>query len=223
MNRIKWLAAEWPAAMRTIGAKLKTISFVEDSLDGFFVERIRDDYVQGRYIEKFAYREVITDPFGNETVVDRTAYSSTDFTLFAHFPHIELLNPQRNTKGLVNRLLEVCNFKLVVSPIEADLLRWVATAQRALSQKVRVDSLQVSDVELQDGVSAKMLLKGDRDVRAAVDDIVCGRRYTLDKVQMKLNAAGKSVTVHIARNGTAKIPPDNTSELRVVLRASLPR
>lgn len=223
MNRVRWLNAQWPSSMRTIGNKLKAMPFSEDSMDGFAIERVRDDFIEGRYIEKYIYQEVNSDPFGKEEVIERTGYRSTDFTLFAQFPYIELRNGQRSIKEFVNKLLQACNFTLVVSPITVSLLDWVASFQKITGEKIVVDSLQVSGVALEEGITGKILLKGDRDVREAIDNIVGSKKYTLEKVQVKMTSGGKSLSVHLANNGTAKIPPDHISDLLPVLRQSFPK
>ncbi|WP_157380390.1 hypothetical protein [Burkholderia ubonensis] len=223
MNRVRWLNAQWPSAMRTIGNKLKTMPFTEESMDGFVIERIRDDFIEGRFIEKYAYQEIVADPFGTEEVIERTGYRSTDFTLFSQFPYIELRNGQRSIKEFVNRLLQACNFTLVVSPVTVNLMDWVSSFQRTAGHRILVDSVQVSGVALEEGITGKILLKGDRDVREAIDNIVGGKRYTLEKVQIKIDGVGKNLAIHLANNGTAKIPPDHTSELLPLLRQSFPK
>ncbi|WP_157378876.1 hypothetical protein [Burkholderia ubonensis] len=223
MNRVRWLNAQWPSAMRTIGSKLKTMPFTEESMDGFVIERIRDDFIEGRFIEKYAYQEIVADPFGTEEVIERTGYRSTDFTLFSQFPYIELRNGQRSIKEFVNRLLQACNFTLVVSPVTVNLMDWVSSFQRTAGHRILVDSVQVSGVALEEGITGKILLKGDRDVREAIDNIVGGKRYTLEKVQIKIDGVGKNLAIHLANNGTAKIPPDHTSELLPLLRQSFPK
>lgn len=223
MNRVRWLNALWPSTMRTIGNKLKAMPFSSESMDGFVIERVRDDFIQGRYIEKYIYQEVISDPFGKEEVNERTSYRATDFTLFSQFPHIELRDGQRSIREFVSKLLQACNFTLVVTPITVNLFDWVSSFQNALGQKILVDSLQVAGVALEDGVTGKILLKGDKDVREAIDKIVGGKRYTLEKVQIKLTFGGKSLSIHLTNNGTAKFPSDHASDLLPVLRQSFPK
>ncbi len=222
MNRVRWLDAQWPFSMRTIGNKLKGMPFSEESMDGFSIERIRDDFIEGRFIEKFAYQEVIADPFGKEEVIERTGYRSTDFTLFAQFPYIEIRNGQRSIKEFVNRLLQACDFNLVVSPVTINLLDWVASFQKITGQRIIVDSLQVSGVELEEGITGKILLRGDKDVREAVNNIVGRKKYTLEKVQVKLISSGKSMSIQLANNGTAKTPIEHTSDLLPKLRQAFP-
>lgn len=222
MNRVRWLNAQWPASMRTIGNRMKARPFTEDSVDGFAVERIREDFIEGRFIEKYAYQEINSDPFGREEVLERIGYRSTEFTLYSQFPHVELKNGQRSIRDFVNRLLETCNFDLVVSPVTVNLLDWVSTFQNSLGQKITVDSLQISGVELGAGITGKILLKGDKDVREAVDHIVGGKKYVLEKIQMKMELGSQRVTVHLANNGSAKVPPDHTSDLLPLLRRAIP-
>jgi hypothetical protein len=202
---------------------MKARPFTEDSVDGFAVERIREDFIEGRFIEKYAYQETNSDPFGNEEVVERVGYRSTEFTLYSQFPHVELKNGQRSIRDFVNRLLETCNFDLVISPVTVNLLDWASTFQNPLGKKITVDSLQISGVELEAGVIGKILLKGDKDVREAVDHIVGGKKYVLEKIQMKLEMGSQRVTVHLANNGSAKVPPEHTGDLLPLLRKAIPQ
>jgi len=220
MNRFRWLNAQWPSSMRIIGNKLKGMQFTEESIDGFAIERIRDDFVEGRFIEKLVYEEVISDPFGKEDTIERTTYRSTEFTLFSVFPHIELRNGQRSIKEFVNRLLQACEFNLVVSPITLNLLQWTDSFQKKVGTKVLVDSLQVSGVEISHGITGKILLKGERDVRDAVKAIIGAKPYTLEKIQLKIIFTEKPLCVHLGNNGTAKLPVDWNDELLQLLRQS---
>lgn len=116
----------------------------------------------------------------------------------------------------------MCNFDLVVSPVTVNLLDWAFTFQVSLGTKITVDSLQISGVELEPRITGKILLKGDKDVLEAVDHIVGGKTYVLEKIQMKLDMGSQRVTVHLANNGSAKVPPDHTSDLLPMLRKAIP-
>jgi hypothetical protein len=47
----------------------KTLSCAEVSQE--------DDFIEGRFIEKYVYEEVIADPFGKEEIIERTGYVLT--------------------------------------------------------------------------------------------------------------------------------------------------
>lgn len=222
MKRVRWLNAKWPVSMRTLGAKMKTQTFTSESFDGFVIERIRDSSIEAHFIEKLTYQETMTDPFGKEEVIDRIAYRDVEFKLFSDFPNIEIVNSQRSTKEFVSKLLELCNFSLTVAPVSVNLVEWVQAIQRQVQQKLLVDSLQISGLELEEGVNAKILLKGDKDVREAMQHLSAKKKFTLEKVQVKIPMGSQSVSVHIANSGAVKIPIDHFNDLLPILRSTLP-
>ncbi len=61
----------------------------------------------------------------------------------------------------------------------------MASFQKITGQKIVVDSLQVSGVALGEGITGKILLKGDRDVREAIDNIVGGKKYNLERYRSR--------------------------------------
>lgn len=223
MNRVRWLSAEWPLSIRTVGKRLLEMPFSEEKMHGFLIERIRDDHVEGRYVEKYSYEEVISNPFGCEDVVDRVGYRTTEFTLYSTSPQIELRNCQRSVKGFVSRLLEACSFNLVVKPPTVDLNEWISGLQAAMEQEVVIDSLQVSGVEIDEGVTGKILFKGVRDVRRASDTLLSGRKHVLDTVQFKIFEYNKVFVIQLNNKGTAKLPVLLPDELLRQLRETFPR
>ncbi len=222
MNRVRWLDAQWPLSMRVIGKKLIDMPFTEESMDGFVIERIRDDFIEGRFIEKYSYQEVISTPFGREEVLDRIGYRTTEFTLFDSSPHIELRNYQRNLKEFINRLLQVCSFNLVVTSPAVNLLEWITSLQDVLDRQLTVDSLQVSGVEMDKNIVGKVLLKGGVDVRQSMRDLLAGRKYILEKVQVKFVGLDRVVAIQLSNNGTAKLPSGPSSDLLRQLREAFP-
>lgn len=222
MNRVRWLSATWPVSMKVLGSRMKEYPFTQNSFDGFVIERTRDNSIEARFIEKIAYNEVTTDPFGNEETFERVTYRSVNFSLFSEFPHIEIKDCQRSTKEFVGKLLELCNFSLSVSPISVNLFDWVEEFQQHLEQSVYIDALQISGLVLEGGVSAKVLLKGNKDVREAVTRLAPNMHFNLDKLQVKVRMDQKSIPIHLNSTGAATIPSDFFDELLPLIRASLP-
>jgi len=223
MNRVRWLSANWPVSMRVLGSRMKDYQFTPDSFDGFVIERIRDNTIEARFIEKIIYSEITIDPFGREETFERVTYRSVNFSLFSEFPHIELRNCQRSTKEFVSKLLELCNFSLSVSSISVNLFDWVEELQQYIEQSLYIDSLQLSGLVLEDGVSAKVLLKGNKDVREAVNRLATNKNFNLDKLQVKVRIAQKIVPIHLNSSGAAMVPSDFFEEFLPLIRSSLAR
>lgn len=221
MRRVRWLGARWPVSMRTLASRMKEQLFTIESFDGFVIHRVREHSIEGDYVEKLSYQETVTDPFGNETIFDRVRYRRIEFTLFSEFPNIELRDAHRSTREFVSKLLELCSFSLSIEPVAVNLLRWADDFQRALGEKTVIDSVQVSGLELEAGVYGKVLLKGDRDVRDALDHLSQKRKFELEKIQVKARIGQQVVPIHLSGSGSARIPVDHWNDLLPMLRTSL--
>lgn len=221
MNGARWAIADWPVSIRTLGSRLKNLPFTADSIDGFAVERVRDDYLDATYIEKIAAQEILSHPFGKEEVIERIIYKRSSFSLFSDFPHLEIKSTSRSTRDLTNKLLEVCNFKLSLVVPNINPVRWIEFLVPSLESVPLIDSLQISSLDVEPGVTAKVLLKGTKDVREALDHVAQNKTYTLDKIQAKVMMDSRQTTIQLSSNGSAKFGDDHVSILRPALRAAL--
>jgi hypothetical protein len=201
---------------------MKASAFTQDSYDGFLVERVRETSIAARYIEKLTYQETITDPFGNEEMFNYVTYRQVAFNLFTDFPNIELWDAPRGIQTYLSKLLELSDFSLSVNPLQVKLMDWVEALNTQIAKKLIIDSLQVSGLELEEGVNAKVLVQGDKDVREALNRLTKNKRYILEKLQIKVPFDGKITPIYLANNGTAKIPEEIADDILPLLRISLP-
>jgi len=201
---------------------MKNIAFTEESLNGFIIERVRDTFINGRFIEKVSYQETLTTPFGEEQVIDRVLYRQLEFNLFSTFPNIELWDAPRSTQGFVTRLMELSNFSATLTPLSVDLLNWISNFQELVQGKVVIDSLQISGLELEKGVTARIQMNGEGDVREALSRITKGKPFDLDNVHIKLVRANDIVPIYLISTGGVKLHESYTEELLPMLRRSLP-
>jgi hypothetical protein len=221
MNGARWAIAEWPVSIRTLGSRLKNLPFTNETLDGFSVDRVRDDYLDATYIEKIATQELIVDPFGKEEIVERISYKRSFFSLYADFPNLEIRSTRRGSRDLTNKLLEVCNFKLTLLVPKVDPIKWIECLQASLESFALIDSLQISGLDVEPGITAKMLLKGTKDVREALAHVAQKKSYSLDKIQAKIIVDARQATIQLHSDGSAKFGDEQISTLRPALRAAL--
>jgi hypothetical protein len=222
MKRIRWLGAQWLTSLAALTSKMKANAFTQEKHDGFVVERVRDSFVEARFIEKLIFKETIFDPFGNEEVFDRISYRQVEFSLFADFPNIELVEPPRSTHAYVSKLLELSDFSLSISSLHVNLLDWLEELQTRVDRTFIIDSHQIAGFEIETGIIAKALLKGEKDVREALINFADGRPYILEKLQARVQLDRKVVSVHLANNGSAKISEEVFGDFLPLLRASVP-
>lgn len=221
MKRVKWFNADWPLSLRTMATRMRASSFTSESNDGFLVERSRDNMIEGRYIEKMSYQEVLDDPFGNKLSFDRLAYRQVMFVLFSDFPRFEMRDAPRSTQGCVSRLLQLCDFSASIAGLNVDVLRWIDAFSRETGRRVVIDSLRVSGIEIEPGVLARIVLTGSKDVRAALKDVARNRSYQLDRAQAEVQDGGRSLPVQFSATGSVAVRDEDFEELYPSLRASI--
>jgi hypothetical protein len=222
VKRIRWFAAKWPISLRTLASKMKSHAFREDSVSGFIIDRVRDNLVNGRYVEKVSYQETLTTPFGEEQIFDRVEYRQLEFNLFSTFPNIEFWDAPRSTQGYVSKLMELNNFAVTLAPLSVDLLKWVTTFQAVIHAEITVDSLQISGLEIEPDITARISINSNKDVREALQRLTKSKQFHLDRVQLKLQHEGRPVFIQMANNGSAKLEESILDEFLPALRQSLP-
>lgn len=222
MRRIRWFNAEWPVSLRTLAAKMRANSFREDSIEGFIVDRVRENLIEGRFIEKIAFQETSTDPFGEEHSFERLIYRQLEFGISSKFPNIELWDAPRSTQAYVSKLSEFTNFQMAISPLSVDLIQWTNSFEAALKGKITIEAIQVVDVELERGVTAKIFVTGDRDVRDSLKSIIKTKKYELERVQLRLSLNSSFIPIQLTNSSAVKLDEAFVDELLPVLRATLP-
>jgi hypothetical protein len=220
MSRHKWFRAEWPMPMRTLAKRLKLRSFGDQSRDGFVIDRVRYEFIEARYIERIDYSEKIVDPFGKELSFDRIEFRQCEFQATNEDPGLELIDAPRNTQGLVSRLAEVSDFKLAIGVVSIDVIAWATMFQKFAEISGIIDSVQLGALELERGIVAKVVIKGDRDVREASVALTKGRQYALERVQLRLQGNHRGV-VMLTNVGGARIDVDDPDDFVIALRKAL--
>ena len=222
MKRLRWLQASWPFSVRTLASKLREYKFGLDSEDGFLVERVRENFIEGKFIEKIAFDEIVRDPFGNEIKYDRLAYREVDFIFSAAYPQVEISNFPRGLQAFISRTSEATNFSTAFSSLKIDPFIWAEAIQKRFPRHFRIDLAQLSDLFVEENITAKVLLSGSSDVRTALEKFTNKRRHTVDKIQVKLEHEGSLLSLLLAADGTLRTLESTPTEVLDVARHALP-
>ena len=221
MNRYRWLKARWPFSMRVLAKRLRVKAFDGEQTEGFFVDRVREDFLDARFVEKIEYDDTVTDPFGVEASFHRVEYRSCEFKAAVTGPGLELVDAPRGVQTLISRLAEANDFALAISPLAVNVLDWAREVQQRLNEVGIVDSLQLGAIELASGVQAKAVIKGSVDVLEATQTLVSGRKHVVEKVQIRFTRP-KRLTMLLTNNGVARFDQEPSEDLLSIVRASLP-
>lgn len=203
MSRYRWFNAEWPISIRTLAKRLKAASFGEESSHGFVIDRVRDDYLEARYVERIQFTDTVIDPFGRELAFEHVEFRQCSFKASGTAPGLELLDAPRSTQNLLNRLAEASDFSLAINPFSVDVLAWAARFQSLAGIELIVDSVQLGALELETGITAKAIIKGERDVRSACARLTSKRKYAMEKIQLRFTDPKPGLII-LSNSGAAK-------------------
>lgn len=219
MNRYQWFKAKWPIPMAELAKKLKKFSFDENQTSGFILDRIRENFIEARYIEKLEINETVKDPFGKELVYNKILYKECLLRISDDSPiGLEFVNPPKGLQGLLSKLSQATDFMLTITPLKIDLLKWIDCLDNAIQEKANIKSIEITGLDLGYGVSAKTLIKGSKNVLDASNLLTTDRKYKLEKIQAAYNNFGNII---ITTNGCAKIEKDIYHENIKKIRNSL--
>ncbi len=221
MKRLRWYKVEWPSSIRELAKRIKLRIFDDESGHGFLIDRVRDDFLEARYVERVEFTDVVIDPFGKELKFERVEFRNTLFRASSSSPGLELIDPPRSVQALMNRLSEAVDFEVAITPAVIDVLSWSTVLQSAGGVVASVDSLQIGALEIEPGIVAKVLIKGDRDVRTACATLTSDRKFAIEKVQLRLAPPYRGTIVLSATGSAALSSEDSIEEFLVPLRAAL--
>lgn len=221
MKRFRWFQVEWPTPIRSLANRIKLRSFDGESGHGFLIDRVRDDFLEARYVERVEYTDVVVDPFGKELTFERVEFRQTLFRASSSSPGLELIDPPRNVQALMNRLSEAVDFEVAITPATVDVLSWSTLLQDVGGVSSVLDSLQIGALEIEPGIVAKMVIKGDRDVRTACAALTQDRKFAVEKIQLRLANPHRG-TVLLSSVGSAALSSgDSIEQLMQPLRIAL--
>lgn len=222
MNRVRWLEARWPISMRTLASRLKSRSFSNENNDGFLVERVRDNFLEGRFFEKVLFEESIRDPFGNESTFERLTYREVEFTFSTSYPQVELRKFPRNTQAFVTRTAEVTDFATTFMPVSVDAFSWADKIRAVYPKQFRIDLAQLSEVSIEENVFARIVLSSPQDIRSALGRFTNRRQHRVDRIQIRLEYADDLVSFQLATDGTLRSADALPAEVLDAVRQALP-
>ena len=122
----------------------------------------------------------------------------------------------------MSKLTELNNFSVTISPLSVDLLKWVDAFQSLVNTNVIIDSLQISNIELEPDIIGRFSISGHKDVRDALQRITKGKRFELDRIQVKLPYEDRTASLQLTNAAAVKLEDVLIDDILPALRQSLP-
>lgn len=220
MSRYKWYRAKWPISIQELGRQINLASFKEGANEGFVLDRLREQDIEARYIEKISVRESSLDPFGSPIEFDRVEYRQWRFRASSVAPGLELVGSTRGSLGLAYKLADLSNHRVAIKPINVNVMSWLKQFLAKTQFSGIVDVMQIGQIGLGRSVTARTIIKGKEDVGAAAAIFLEDKTHVIEKIQFVLNGEKKRyLTLSNTGGANIRLPdsPDAIIELRKAL------
>jgi hypothetical protein len=195
--------------------------FASQKQHGFRLEKARDHFVSGKYIEKYELQEIIKDPFGAVSTYTKTVFDVYKFTLSDEFPGLEIVDSPRRHTSLLTRISELSGFKISFSPLTINLFSLIEFLEKKLN-KLTLVQISCSGINLSPHCSAKIIVSGNEDVMEPLQNIKGDRQATVDSVNIRFEINNQHLECELYRTGIAKIQEGQEKEnFLVFLREGL--
>lgn len=215
--RYRWLKLDplGRGQVAKIATAMQAKPYIRDVTSGYSLTTVRSDCIEGTFTERLEYVEKILDPLGGELSVQRVEFRRTDFRIGTTYPHVELKNPARQVKPLLNLIAETLDFQVAVCAIEVSPLEWVKQLAK-LGEPVQVFRIRSGQFALSNEAQASVIVTGTSDVRSTLpallgkrvieaESVVCGWRSPAGEWRVELRSSGCANVVSAPLDNPAQV------------------
>lgn len=204
MTRYAWYRANWPISMQELGSRLQSHPFTADTDEGFVVERIRDHSVSATFYQKVSVTQERVSPFGDTTRVEEIIYHEVEFETSSIAPGLTLKNPPKGSQRFISKISEICRFDVSIGNVAMDVLRIAEMLKNEIDADGFIDTIQIGELKLSGGATAKIVIRGVDDVQNAAEQFV-RQSYLVEKIRLRLLGKYTGTAVVLGRGGVARI------------------
>lgn len=220
MKKVKWIVLNNRFTLTETIDKLNKDPFTESKGKGFIFEKIRDDFCQGRFVEKIITEDKIGSLYGDTTTVERIDYRSTAFSIDSKFlPIISITNPPRTLKPFAQAIVKNIGLGVSLEEIEISPFDWFENLSKYLS--LTIAQLDISQVQVADFALAKMQINSTHDLKQYFMKELRDKQSRLERLTASIHDPDHQGKLKLFRNGMAHIESKGEAGLIELLQINL--
>ena len=197
----RWFKAVWPGSIWDLAEKIKTHPYDGSGDEGFLLDRVRNQSLEARFVERRTYDKCVIDPLGSEMVNAQIEFNQFLFRAYGEYPQLELMGPPKDSQAFVTRFAEINGFEVSLLPITVDVLRWSAAIENLCGTEFAIKSLSITDLHIKAGVRGAVTLKGTENIANALV-MLRGKERLISKIEM-LSVDKDVFRLVLSRSGVA--------------------
>ncbi|WP_213732845.1 hypothetical protein [Citrobacter europaeus] len=202
--KTKWFNANYPAGLDKLYASIISSPFDSEKGWGFSINTYEDSFISSKYIEKIEVREIITDPYGNETEFEHFKYIQFNFWFCRTRNNKFLLiieSPPRSIKSFISNMIKLTKSDFNISNLTIridDFIKYL-TPQ---FEKVQVHKAKLKDLTFNKHTSGILELESSSDAIDEIRHIFKNAKFTIDKAKLNVKSKTGNESLEVNANGS---------------------
>lgn len=176
MKSYKWLKGSFPISISKVFDVLLLNKYTEETGEGYVLNKLRESYISGRYIQRKYQVIDVVDPYGNKSEVEVINYLSIFFTIFESKDwFIEIENPGRSITPFINSLSKIFGFGFHITELSMDLEKILTTLDIEFGSH-RLSKIEITNINLENKGVGSLIIKSEFDARDIINNDII--KYT---------------------------------------------
>jgi hypothetical protein len=219
--KTKWFNAQIPLSLKETHKALLEHNYKLGNNNGFEIIEYSDDVLSAKFIERIFIKEIVVDPFGNESLFETVKYSIFEFFIISFCKNnyiIKVLSPPRSMKCFINSVYNILGFGFFISPVSFDLKIFLDTLESLLNPtQLKVIKISASGLVLTETSSAKLEITSSKH---AYQDLFekFHENLSIDNIKISLRLNGVDGIIEVSKMGSISFSDEYDSEITKIVQ-----
>lgn len=209
--KTKWFNAYFQKSYDEVYDSIIHTPFKDDSGWGFRINHYEHDILAARYIERIEMKETITDPFGNETLLEYFKFIQFNFWLKREKGNNYLLSIEsapRTIKGFIANMRNTVSSEFSISNLNIVVEEFISTMREHFSD-VKVIKAKIKGLTFSKHTFGDLEIESSFDALDEIKIFFNKKDFKIEKAKLLTGIIPNEETIEINSNGTIIFSEDN--------------
>jgi hypothetical protein len=176
----------------------------EENKKGFFVDKFIKDEIEGRFIYKKDFTELIKDPFGNDIKNNYIVYEIYNFLIDKKNNLLILFDSPRYMNVFLSSLNILFEYKITIEQLDIELSSFISFLSKEY-ENLDVVFLEIDGIFFSPLTSGRIIISGNENIMQYIEDATYhNSNYQIRKVIIKTLLGNKEIKIEITYKGIFK-------------------
>lgn len=184
---------------------LSNYSYSSEQEKGFELFEYDKSSLKAKFVKKVIYRELVVDPYGEESEAETVRFEECVFSIFVHDDCFILVayNPPRTLKSLISSFSDAVQVGVYVRTVEIDISNFLAALGDAAELEIdSIDRLQAKKIVVNDSSRADVVFTSAKNAFEDAVSFLKNKDFFIGKVRVQLHVGYRRGRMEVASSAS---------------------